>query len=99
MKYEKGKKITDVSQFNKGQKYIFGGGEVFEFSHIGKSGNPYFIDEGQGYCAIEDECNCIGFLMSNFYEAIEVTTTLEEKIKELIELGKSKGLKINVTFK
>ena len=76
MKYEKGKKITDNCQFKKGNKYIFGSGGVFEFSHIGKSGSPYFIDEGQGYYASEKEYGCIGFASTDFYEAIEVTPEL-----------------------
>ena len=72
MKYEKGKKITDKCQFKKGKKYVSDSGEVFEFSHIGTTGSPYFKDEGQSYCKEESEYNCIGFSVSDFYEAIEV---------------------------
>jgi hypothetical protein len=114
MKYKKGKKITDKCQFKKGKKYLCGNDELFEFSHIGKCGNdelfefshigecgnPYFKDEGQSpYLKTKSEYNCIGFSFRiSFYEAIEVAKTLDDKIIELIELGKSKGLKINVTF-
>ena len=71
MKYEKGKKITDNCQFKKGKKYMTDSEEVFEFSHIGTTGSPYFKDEGQSYCKEESEYNCIGFSVSDFYEAIE----------------------------
>jgi hypothetical protein len=100
MKYKKGKKITDKCQFKKGKKYLCGNDELFEFSHIGECGNPYFKDEGQSpYLKTKSEYNCIGFSFRiSFYEAIEVAKTLDDKIIELIELGKSKGLKINVTF-
>ena len=76
MKYEKGKKITDVCQFKKGKKYISECGVVFEFSHIGEMGTKYFKDEGQGYGITESEYNCIGFIWTNFYEAIEVAPEL-----------------------
>ena len=74
MKYEKGKKITDNCQFKKGKKYMTDSEELFEFSHIGETGSPYFKDEGQGkvYHKEESEYNCIGFGTSDFYEAIEV---------------------------
>jgi hypothetical protein len=101
MKYKKGKKITDNCQFKKGRKYTDEFTyEVLEFSHIGENGNPYFKDEGHKYFSRESEYNCIGFDLSmiDFYEAVEVTDTLDDKITELIELGRSKGLKINVTF-
>ena len=71
MKYEKGKKITDVCQFKKGKKYISQGGLLFTFSHISGDGGKYFKDEGQGFTADKSEYNCIGFDDTNFYEAIE----------------------------
>ena len=78
MKYEKGKKITDNCQFKKGRKYMTDSGEVFEFSHIGENGAPYFKDEGQAYYASEREYNCIGFSTTKFYEAIEVQELPDE---------------------
>ena len=76
MKYEQGKKITDNCQFKKGKKYMDKYEDMFEFSHIGETGSPYFKDEGQGYDASESEYNCIGFACNDFYEAIEVTPEL-----------------------
>ena len=71
MKYEKGKKITDDCQFKKGEKYISKYGEVFEFSHIGKSGDKYFKLDGYDYMKIVTEYNS-----TDFYEAIEATPEL-----------------------
>ena len=79
MKYEKGKNITDNCQYKKGRKYISESNVVFEFSHIGENGSPYFKDEGQGYFTDENEYNCIGFDDTDFYEAIEVTPELPDE--------------------
>ena len=78
MKYEKGKKITDNCQFKKGKKYISNLDEVFEFSHIGETGSPYFKSEGKRYLKAESEYNCIGFHRGVFYEAIEVQELPDE---------------------
>ena len=87
MKYEKGKKITDNYQFKKGRKYMTDSGEVFEFSHIGENGAPYFKDEGQAYYASEKEYNCIGFDTTDFYEAIEVQELPDEGLVVYKENG------------
>ena len=105
MKYEFGKKITDNCQFKKGKKYVSQSGVLFEFSHIGENGSPYFKDEGQGVStARENEYNCIGFNKGvNFYEAIEVAPELpaeglvvRKNTKTIIyRTGQSKGYGFN----